>query len=71
MSRNTWCRDPKCGSGKRDVQDMEVQDNEKILRQMSTNWTRVLNGQKTGEIDRDTKKLEISSIRGIVNELYI
>ena len=71
MSRNTWCSDPRCGSRKRDVRDIEVQDNLKILRDMSTKWRRVLNGQETEEFDRDTKKLGISSIGGIVNELCI
>ena len=40
MSRETWCRNPKCGSGKPVVRDIEVQDNKKILREMSTKWTR-------------------------------
>ena len=40
MSRETWCRDPKCGSRKSDVRDIEVQDNKKILREMSIKWTR-------------------------------
>ena len=40
MSRETWCRYPKCGSGKSDVRDIEVQDNEMILREMRVKWTR-------------------------------
>ena len=38
MSRETWCRDPKCGYGKSDVRDVEVQDNKMILREMSIKW---------------------------------
>ena len=40
MSRETWCRDPKCGYGKSDVRDVEVQDNKMILREMSIKWNR-------------------------------
>lgn len=40
MSRETWCRDPKCGYGKSDVRDVEVQDNKMILMEMSIKWNR-------------------------------
>ena len=36
----TWLREPKVGSRKRNVWDIEVQDNNKILTEMSTKWPR-------------------------------
>ena len=40
LTREARTRDPKFGSRKRGIGDIEVQDNEMISREMSTKWPR-------------------------------
>ena len=38
--REIWTREPRFASRKQDIWDIEVRDNEMILREMSTKWPR-------------------------------